>query len=153
MPFRLYSPRAEDIESSEHGFQKLVRVSRRAVRPAVVTLKRWGWKLLPYRPLCMTQADWEVQYSSGRCDYYRHLSELARYSVVVGYCHYLKPSGTILDLGCGEGILQERLDPKKYSRYVGVDFSSEAISRASQRQDKKNLFVTADISTYVPEEQ
>jgi 2-polyprenyl-3-methyl-5-hydroxy-6-metoxy-1,4-benzoquinol methylase len=99
----------------------------------------------------MAQTDWEAQYVGGRCDYYREISELARYHIVAGYCHYLKPAGTILDLGCGEGILQERLDPSKYSRYVGVDFSSEAINRATNQQDEKTLFVTADISTYIPD--
>jgi 2-polyprenyl-3-methyl-5-hydroxy-6-metoxy-1,4-benzoquinol methylase len=116
-------------------------------------LKRWCKRVILHRPSRLSREDWEAQYSIGQPGYYREISELARYHVVVGYCHFLKPSGTILDLGCGEGILQERLDPCKHSRYVGVDFSNEAIRLASSRQDEKTLFVTADVSTYVPNEQ
>ena len=61
----------------------------------------------------------------------KEIGELAHYSAIVGYCYYLNKSGTILDIGCGEGILQERLRSLNYSRYVGVDISAKAIRRAS----------------------
>jgi 2-polyprenyl-3-methyl-5-hydroxy-6-metoxy-1,4-benzoquinol methylase len=111
------------------------------------------WKLLPYRHDQVSQEQFELLYASGRLDWYRDISELARYSVVIGYCHYFKPAGAILDIGCGEGILQERLAPYSYSRYVGVDFSKTAISRAADKQDEKTCFVMADINTYVTDEQ
>ena len=119
----------------------------------MLQLKRWMFKLLPYRPDSFSREDFELQYSSGRYDYLRGLSELVHYSVLIGYCHYLKPAGSILDVGCGEGILQERLEPGKYSRYIGIDISHEAIRRASDRQDAKTLFITADVLTYIPPEQ
>lgn len=95
----------------------------------------------------------EAEYSSGAWDYLRGLDELARFSVVVGYCHHFKKIGTLLEIGCGEGILQEKLCPSKYSRYVGVDISPEAIRRASQKQDEKTFFVSEDASIYSPDER
>ena len=117
------------------------------------TVRKALWKLLPYRPDLVSQEQFERLYASGRLDWYGDISELARYSVVIGYCCYFKPSGAILDVGCGEGILQERLSPNTYSRYVGVDFSKTAINRAACRQDEKTCFVMADFHTYVPDEQ
>jgi len=89
-------------------------------------------------------------YSSGRLDYYKGVSELGRYSVIVGYCHDLKPAGALLDVGCGVGILQERLNSSNYSCYVGIDRSKEAIGRAASRQDEKTFFVLADVNVYLP---
>jgi 2-polyprenyl-3-methyl-5-hydroxy-6-metoxy-1,4-benzoquinol methylase len=95
----------------------------------------------------------DAEYMAGRWDYLRSLNELARFSVVVGYCHYLKEAGSILEIGCGEGILQERLHRAKYSHYVGLDVSAEAIHRATHKQDEKNCFVRADATTYEPDQR
>src|SRR6266566_1558759 len=48
---------------------------------------------------------WNAQYESGRWTYLGRLSELSRYSVLVGYMVHFKPGGAVLDVGCGEGIL------------------------------------------------
>jgi len=117
------------------------------------TVRKALWKLLPYSPDLVPQEQFERLYASGSLDWYGDITELARYSAVSGYCRYFKPSGAILDVGCGEGILQARLDPNAYSRYVGVDFSKTAISRAACRQDEKTGFVMADFNTYIPDEQ
>jgi 2-polyprenyl-3-methyl-5-hydroxy-6-metoxy-1,4-benzoquinol methylase len=123
---------------------------RKTVGPVVTTMKQWGWRLLPYKPDRMTQEHYDALYSSGHLNYYKSISEMARYSVIVGYCHYFKPSGALLDLGCGAGILQERLNWNNYSRYVGVDRSKEAIGQALTREDEKTLFVVADATVYLP---
>jgi len=82
----------------------------------------------------------------------RQLDELARYSIIVGYLQYLKCGGSVLDVGCGEGVLQEKLGPRTYCRYVGIDISSEAIGQASHKEDEKTSFVCADVNNYVPTE-
>lgn len=101
----------------------------------------------------MTREKWEAEYVRGQWDYVKQLDELAHYSVILGYCCYFRPGGTILDIGCGEGILQERLSPCQYSRYVGIDICAEAIHRALPKQDEKTFFIRADASTYNPEER
>ena len=114
-------------------------------------LKSIYLKILPYTPEQVLVEEWDSQYSLARWDFLKQIEELGRYFVIAGYCHYFKEGGTILDLGCGEGILQERLCYTKYSRYVGVDTSAEAIGKTFGRDCEKTLFVQADISDYNPD--
>lgn len=109
--------------------------------------------VLQYRPMDGGKELLDSEYSSGVWDYLRDVEELSRFSVVAGYCHHLKERGSILEIGCGEGVLQERLDNRKYSRYVGVDISAEAISRAAHKQDEKTFFVAEDAEAYTPDER
>lgn len=83
----------------------------------------------------------------------RNLAEIARYSVLAGYCKHLKPGGNVLDLACGEGRLHHALDPACYSRYVGVDMSEAAIRLASAREDDKSSFVVENLNYYIPRER
>jgi SAM-dependent methyltransferase len=95
---------------------------------------------------------WESQYLSGRWKYMRHLDELARYSVIVGYIEHLKPAGAILDVGCGEGILFRKLLSYGYSRYFGIDISGVALATLAQYRDGKNSFLQVDAESYLPDE-
>lgn len=106
---------------------------------------------LPYTHKKVKSEAWDMQYSSGRWNYLREINELSHYSVISGYCHYFKPTATILDVGCGDGFLQENLHSNEYSRYVGVDISEEAIRMASKKESTKTMFAQADVTQYVPE--
>jgi 2-polyprenyl-3-methyl-5-hydroxy-6-metoxy-1,4-benzoquinol methylase len=114
--------------------------------------RRWRAWLRPYEPFVVSQEYWDAEYAAGQWNRLRELNQLGHYSIIAGYCHYLKPGGAILDVGCGEGILLDRLDPAKYSRYVGIDLSAEAIDQAASRQDARIEFVQADARTFVPRE-
>lgn len=133
--------------------KKIVNVFKKAVNRMGVKPMDWLFKILPYRPLQVAEEEWETHYSSERWEFLKEVGQLAHYSVIVGYCCYFKQPGTILDIGCGEGILQEKLRPYKYSRYVGVDISTEAIHLAPNKQDERTLFVRADASRYIPNER
>ena len=109
--------------------------------------------VLPYRKMRGGREKMDSDYAHGKWDYLRGIGELGRFSILVGYCHFLKPGGRILEIGCGEGILQERLDRTRYSRYVGVDVSAEAVDRATARGgDDRTTFVCADAALWQPEE-
>lgn len=95
-------------------------------------------------------ASWDKEYSSGRWDYLAQLSELSRFSVLAGYLRHFKPGGSILDVGCGEGVLADRLGPSDFSRYEGVDLSAVAIDRATRRSRPNTAFSAADAEVYVP---
>ena len=97
-------------------------------------------------------AEWDRLYRAGHWDYLAALEEVAHYSLIVGYLHYLKRGGAFLDVGCGEGILPQRLGQGAYSRYVGIDFSQVAIDKARQRQDGQTLFMVANAEEYEPKE-
>lgn len=117
------------------------------------TLKKQLSAILPYQPMKGEKEVLETEYAKGSWDYLRNINELPRFSIVAGYCHYFNEMGTILEIGCGEGILQEKLNPDKYKRYVGIDISEEAIRRAAHKQDEKNGFQAEDASTFIPSEK
>ena len=93
---------------------------------------------------------WDSQYLNEEWDYLCNREEVSRYSVIVGYIQYFKPAGSILDVGCGAGILQERLTAFVYARYVGLDISDPAIQRARLREDAKTFFISGDAESYTP---
>lgn len=95
---------------------------------------------------------WEAQYAAGRWDFLARLPELARFSVLAGYIHHLKPGGAVLDTGCGQGILLSRLPSACYSRYVGIDVSSSAIAVAQKRHSERSTFLVANCEEYSPGE-
>jgi hypothetical protein len=82
--------------------QKIVMIAGKVGKPLMRQLKRWMFRLLPYRRDSVSREGFEIRYSHGQYEYLRGISELVHYSVLIGYCHYLKPAGAILDVGCGE---------------------------------------------------
>ena len=93
---------------------------------------------------------WDAQFSAGSWDYLGRLQESSHYAVTVGYLALLK-SWTVLDVGCGEGILYKRFRPFGYSRYVGMDISDVAVARLKGYSDEKTLFIQGDGDTYEPD--
>lgn len=93
---------------------------------------------------------WNRQYAAGEWAWLARPGELARYSVLAGYALELKPGGALLDVGCGEGLLRERLHPAAFTQYVGIDFE-EPIRRAAPRIDEHTRFVAADMNFFVPD--
>ena len=103
--------------------------------------------------LLQSAQTWEAQYAEGKWDYLGQLSELARFSILAGYICHLKPGGAVLDAGCGQGDLLRRLPSPCYSRYVGIDVSSTAISVARNQQNERSAFFAVDCDQYAPKEQ
>ena len=93
---------------------------------------------------------WEEQYEKGHWQLMRRFDEVARYSVIAGYVHHLKPGGSVLDVGSGEGLLADHLRPFGYSRYLGADLSEAAIRQAAGRADGTTAFTAADAETWRP---
>ena len=122
----------------------LNRVTRRLQRLA-------GHAARPNGLLQPAQA-WEAQYAAGRWDYLAQLSELARFSILAGYVHHLRPGGAVLGAGCGQGALLRRLPSSCYSRYVGIDVSSSAISVAREYQSERSSFLVTACEEYSPPE-
>jgi 2-polyprenyl-3-methyl-5-hydroxy-6-metoxy-1,4-benzoquinol methylase len=102
--------------------------------------------------LLQSAQTWEAQYAAGRWDFLAELSELARFSVLAGYVCHLKPGGSVLDTGCGQGVLLRRLPSSCYSKYVGIDVSDSAISVAQQHANERSTFLAADCEEYLPTE-
>ncbi|OIN58152.1 class I SAM-dependent methyltransferase [Arsenicibacter rosenii] len=95
---------------------------------------------------------WNYQYDKGLWHGLKALDELGRFSVVVGYIKFLKPDQPdILEIGCGEGLLQQRLQQQNYGRFVGLDISDRAIDAARADADPKCTYLVADMDRYTPE--
>jgi 2-polyprenyl-3-methyl-5-hydroxy-6-metoxy-1,4-benzoquinol methylase len=111
-------------------------------------------KLLPYRPIKASKALWEQRYEEGHWDRIRRIDELAHYSIIVGYVEFLNSGGSILDVGCGEGILYERLCASRYSKYLGIDLSEVAVRKATlvKNNDEKTNFLATRIEDFRTDE-
>jgi SAM-dependent methyltransferase len=101
-------------------------------------------------PAPRSSEQWNSEYQSGQWAYLAGPSELARYSVLVGYATHFKPGGSILDLGCGAGVFYQRMQPHGYARYVGVDIAASAIAGLQTTGDVHSVFIAADAESYVP---
>jgi SAM-dependent methyltransferase len=95
---------------------------------------------------------WEAQYRSGQWSFLRELDQMTRYSVIAGYVQTLKRDGHFLDVGCGEGLLLERLCGTAYSKFVGIDISETAIERAQEKHYPRSLFACVDAREFVAAE-
>jgi 2-polyprenyl-3-methyl-5-hydroxy-6-metoxy-1,4-benzoquinol methylase len=98
----------------------------------------------------VSKETWEDQYRSGGWAFMRRLDEVARYAVIAGYLHHLRPGGSVLDVGCGEGLLLDHLRPLGCSRYHGIDLSEAAVAQAAPRAGGGATFAAADAEAYTP---
>lgn len=87
-----------------------------------------------YQKPCYSQ-NWDQDYKEGKWDYLKSFGERNRYAVISACLFYFKSKPAILDIGCGQGILINKI---KFGRYFGIDVSKTAIQSIPQ---KKNLFL------------
>lgn len=93
----------------------------------------------------------DEEYACGRWNYLKNIEEMSRYAVISGYCEFGGDVSSVLDLGCGSGVLRHWLHRLGKIEYVGVDLSAVAIETAKQEwTEGLTDFVATDIATYVP---
>lgn len=92
----------------------------------------------------VSKEQWEKQYSSGEWSFLSTIHEAAHYSIIAGYLDYFKKYDLILDVGCGEGILQQRMQTVGYKKYVGIDISEQAINKARLKENDRTSFIRAE---------
>jgi 2-polyprenyl-3-methyl-5-hydroxy-6-metoxy-1,4-benzoquinol methylase len=97
-----------------------------------------------YVPERIAAPEWERLFESGSYDRLESIPERARYSLIVGQCDVLG-TRSILDVGCGQGVLAKRLSRVTYDRYVGVDISQAAVDQARRAlPDPRNTYLVSD---------
>lgn len=129
-------------------------IVRRSREASNLTAKRWQRFLSilkPYEPMPGGKQLLDAEYAHGKWDYLRSIGELPRLGIVSSLCSVFARGGSILEIGCGDGMLLEQLNRRCYSYFRGVDISSVAISRARRLQDGQSAFVCAGAEGYVPE--
>jgi SAM-dependent methyltransferase len=87
---------------------------------------------------------WDAQYAAGEWSFLRDAAERGRYDIVAGYLDALRAGGTILDIGCGEGLLLHRLRKPERIRYIGIDVSLVALRKAKADNPGRAAFVCAN---------
>jgi len=115
-------------------------------------MTRIGVELMPFIPLPLEWYrkilvnDSEKRYGGGGWDYLNSISELHRYSVIRGCSEfYTTRRRSILDVGCGEGVLQRHVE---YDRYLGIDMNEYAIRRAESRANERTQFLVRSASEF-----
>lgn len=85
---------------------------------------------------------WNEQYADGAWNRLRNMREFAHYGSVAAYVNARRQSVSVLDLGCGEGILFNFMNAKIIANYTGVDISVVALEGA-----RSNIANSADPHT------
>lgn len=92
------------------------------------------------------------EYRSGAWDHFFAFDELPRNLVLAGAInHFFPGQPAVLDVGCGSGRLATVFRHYPFSRYLGVDVSSEGVTRARALQLPRMEFVEGDYETWRPE--
>jgi SAM-dependent methyltransferase len=95
---------------------------------------------------------WNKQYRKGRWESLQSEKEAKRYYQILDYLkEYAPKEPVILDIGCGDGVLNERMNDYSYGYFLGLDFSKESIKKATDKEFPKAQFITADIISYTPD--
>jgi 2-polyprenyl-3-methyl-5-hydroxy-6-metoxy-1,4-benzoquinol methylase len=79
---------------------------------------------------------WESEHASGAWDYLGGLDEAGHYLAIARLCQRHLDGGSLLDIGCGTGILLGYLRGHagmNLTRYTGIDLAGEAVKRAAAR--------------------
>jgi 2-polyprenyl-3-methyl-5-hydroxy-6-metoxy-1,4-benzoquinol methylase len=87
---------------------------------------------------------WDQEYFSGHWEFLDQVDEMGRYWIVAGYIARCFGRPSVLDIGCGIGLLEEKLRLLPYSSYTGVDISIAALKQARTRMPASCKLICAD---------
>lgn len=95
-------------------------------------------------PSWLKKLIWNVEFRRGKWDYLHPPDNLVTFLLQI-----MGPESSLLDLGCGNGVLAACLRSRGWSgQYTGVDISSEALRLASQRNLPSCQWVICDFGSY-----
>ena len=96
-------------------------------------------------------ARWNHMYATGRWEYLKTPAEQARFDATARLLVRHGPPGRVLEIGCGEALLQQRLKPGDYQDWVGIDLSAVAIQRAQAFVTDHVRYHVADMELFDPD--
>ncbi|HTC46985.1 MAG TPA: class I SAM-dependent methyltransferase [Candidatus Aquilonibacter sp.] len=79
--------------------------------------------------------------------------EDARYGTLMALMRRYEGEGPLLDVGCGDGLLEERYRKVSGVQIVAFDYSATAIESATARRLSDVKFLCGDSRTFRPEQQ
>ena len=108
-------------------------------------------ELFPYQPQRHTIESAEGQHHSGYWNYLNSGYEAARYGIISAFLKHYAEDASVLDVGCGQGILVHHLPIDRINSYQGIDISPSAINAARERFHHDKLgFEVCDVLDYNP---
>jgi 2-polyprenyl-3-methyl-5-hydroxy-6-metoxy-1,4-benzoquinol methylase len=94
---------------------------------------------------------WDKQYKAGKWANLKSEKEARRYFTIIDHIKkYSSSAPSILDLGCGDGVLNERMDGLEYSYFLGLDFSKVSIEQAKSKNFSNADFISEDVVDFRP---
>jgi 2-polyprenyl-3-methyl-5-hydroxy-6-metoxy-1,4-benzoquinol methylase len=123
------------------------RFDRLLERPSMMRLASF----LKSNPLQgIDQQTWDHEYARGDWDDLGDSIDMYRYPVVAGYVLRMGPAASVLDIGCGSGLLAQWLSAHGQQNYFGIDLSNVAIDKARARRLPAAQFEVADGAAFNP---
>ncbi len=89
--------------------------------------------------------DWEHEYADGAWSLLSGLDEMSRYWIATGYCSLIR-NPSILDVGCGPGLLEQKLRLLPYGSYTGTDISPSALREARRQMPPESRLICSDFN-------
>ena len=96
------------------------------------------------------QVAWDKQYSAGNWEILKSPLEDERFDAVNNVMLSFANNASILEIGCGEGLLQAKMEQRAYAEYVGIDISAVAIKSALRHQNKSTKYLHANMEVFTP---
>ena len=93
----------------------------------------------------------ENEYITGHWDHFFAFDELPRNLVIAGAVNHFFERPSVLDIGCGSGRLAKVFQNYPFSRYIGVDLSTEAVARARALNLPAVSFIEGDFEAWRPD--
>jgi len=113
-----------------------------------------SWEVLQARKLStdpskLTQF-WDARWKEQYADILDEVPEFGRHGVIAECLNRLVESGSILDVGCGTGIIAQLIDRNSMS-YIGIDISEIPLGKA-RLHPKRNWaqFIQVPVEEYNP---
>lgn len=94
--------------------------------------------------------NWDQAFAHGEWDHLEGIAEAPHYAIVRGYAVKCRSPASILDVGCGTGVLRSSFADTEVLSYTGLDASKEAVRVADERGYRASQFVVADFDEFQP---
>jgi len=91
----------------------------------------------------LSRAKWEQQFRQGVWDVLKSVAEVPRYGAICAYLKYLDRPISLLDVGCGEGLILKFCDREWLHHYSGLDISQEALNKITTLLPGDNLICSS----------
>ncbi|SRR5579884_960970 len=93
-------------------------------------------------------SDWyDAVYSKPDTDYYKHYTESMYYFIWAVIVDRIPTTASVLEIGCGPGRLATFLNERGIGKYIGFDFSPQAIALARENAPSLEFHVANALTT------